>query len=481
MKSSGKALAPVGPPAAPVVRRLRASDGMAFLPAALEIVETPPSPIGRSIALTLVVAFCAALAWASIGKVDMIASAQGKIIPSDRSKIVQPFEIGVVRAIHVKDGQIVKVGDVLIELDPTISGAELRHLQSDLVSAELDVARLQAALADGDPLAAFHPPDGAEGLLATQRQLLIDQISEQHAKLAALDGQRAQREAEQVIYAATVAKIQALIPILQQRVDIRKYLMDRGDGSKVTYLENLSQLVEQQKELGVQQGHFQEAEAARAAIIEQRNQAVEEYRRTRLAELATAEAKAAGLGQDVLKASEKSRLQVLRAPVDGTVQQLAVHTIGGVVTPAQALLEIVPADTRLEIEAMVQNRDVGFVRAGQSAEIKVDTFTFTRYGLLHGTVLNVSADSIDRNKPVLDSGNKANSANSDSTSEPQGHEFVYAARVSLDRTSMDVEGNNVPLSPGMAVTVEIKTGAQRVITYLLSPLLRFRQEGLRER
>jgi hemolysin D len=481
MKSSGRALAPAGLPVAPVARRLRPADGMAFLPAALEIVETPPSPIGRAIALTLIAAFCVALAWASIGKVDMIASAQGKIIPSGRSKVVQPFEIGVVRAIHVKDGQTVKAGDVLIELDPTISDAEMRHLQSDLVSAQLDVARLRATLADGDPLAAFRPPDGApEGLLATQRQLLIDQTSEQRAKIAVLDRQRAQREAERATYAATIAKIEAMIPILQQRTDIRKYLMEREVGSKVIYLENLTQLVEQQKELGVQQSHLQEAEAALAAVIETREQAVKEYRRTRLGELATAEAKAAGLAQDVVKASEKSRLQILRAPVDGTVQQLAVHTIGGVVTPAQALLEVVPLDSRLEIEAMVQNHDVGFVHAGQEAEIKVDTFSFTKFGLLHGTVLNVSADSIDRNKPPSENG-KANPANSDSASEPQGHELVYATHVSLDRTEMEVDGKNVLLSPGMAVTVEIKTGAQRVITYLLSPLLRFKQESLRER
>jgi len=300
---------------------------------------------------------------------------------------VQPFETGVVCGIHVSDGQTVKAGDVLIELDPTINDAELRHLQSDLVAAQLDVARLHAALADGDPLAAFDPPDGAPvGLLATERQLLLDQTGEQRAKLAALDRQRAQREAERGTYAATIAKIEAMIPILQQRVDIRKYLMERETGSKVIYLENLSQLVEQQKELGVQQSHLHEAEAALAAVIETRQQAVEEYRRMRLGERATAEAKAAGLAQDVVKASEKSRLQVLRAPVDGTVQQLAVHTVGGVVTPAQALLEVVPLDSRLEIEAMVQKRDIGFVRAGQEAEIKVDTFNFTKYGLLHGTV-----------------------------------------------------------------------------------------------
>jgi hemolysin D len=134
-------LTAVALPTAPAARRLRPVDGVAFLPAALEIVETPPSPIGRAIALTVIAAFCAALAWASLGKVDIIAAAQGKIIPSGRSKIVQPFEIGAVRAIHVKDGQTVKAGDVLIELDPTISDAELRHLRSDLVAAQLDVAR----------------------------------------------------------------------------------------------------------------------------------------------------------------------------------------------------------------------------------------------------------------------------------------------------------------------------------------------------
>jgi hemolysin D len=247
MKSSGNALAPAGLPAAPVARRLRPVDGMAFLPAALEIVETPPSPIGRAIALTVIAAFCAALAWASLGKVDMIASAPGKIIPSGRSKIVQPFDTGVVRAIHVQDGQTVKAGDVLIELDPTISDAELRHLQSDLVMAQLDVARLRASLAEGNPLAAFHPPEAAPaGLLATERQSLLDQTGEQRAKLAALDRQRAQREAERATDGATIAKIEAMIPILQQRVDIRKYLMERETGSKVTYLENLTQLVEQQ-------------------------------------------------------------------------------------------------------------------------------------------------------------------------------------------------------------------------------------------
>jgi hemolysin D len=175
-------------------------------------------------------------------------------------------------------------------------------------------------------------------------------------------------------------------------------LMDKQLGSKVTYFETLQLLVEQQEELSVQKSHLREAEAAVAAIRETRGQAVAEYQRTISDELAKSEQKANGLTQDLIKAEQKTRLQLLTAPVDGVVQQLAIHTVGGVVTPAQSLLVVVPSDSRLEIEAMVSNRDIGFVHPGQGAEIKIDTFNFTRYGLLHGEVLSVSQDAITRDR-----------------------------------------------------------------------------------
>jgi len=457
----------------------RARDEIAFLPAALEIVETPPSPIGRAISLTIALLFALALAWASIGQVDIVATATGKIVPSGRTKIVQPLEIGTVRAIHVEDGQAVKAGQVLIELDPTTSNADLEHLESDLMASRLDVARLRAALAPGDdPVAAFDPPpDAPQNLVATQRQLLQSLDAEQRAKLASLDRQRAGKTAERQSYADTVAKLEAMIPILQQRVDIRKYLADQGYGSKITYLETLSDLVQQQKELPVEQSHLAEAGAALQAIDDARAQSIQEYRRTRYAELAAAEQKEAGLAQDVIKAKERSRLQVLSAPVDGVVQQLAVHTIGGVVTPAQPLLEIVPQDSKIEVEAMVSNLDVGFVHEGQPAEVKVDTFNFTKYGLLHGVVESVSADAVTQQSQQ--SPQQARSQQSESTPDPGS--LSYAARVSLDQTAMNIDGRNVRLAPGMAVTVEIKTGQRRVISYLLSPLMRFQHESLRER
>ncbi len=426
----------------PIVRARRHE--LAFLPAALEIVERPPSPLGRVISATIILIFCLALAWASFGKIDIVASAQGKIIPSGRSKIIQPFETGVVRAIHVRDGQSVKAGDLLIELDTTISQAERNHIQSDLVAARLDIGRLRAALADGpDPLADFQAPDGASpALIAMQQQYLTNQTDEHRSKIAALE---------------------------------------RKLGSKLVYLTDLQDLVSQQQELIVQQSRLREAEAALAAIQETRAQTLSEYRRGLSSDLAAAETKAGALQHDLVKAQERVRLQTLAAPLDGVVQQLAVHTVGGVVTPAQALIVVVPSESRLEIEAMLSNRDIGFVRPGQDAEIKVDTFNFTRYGLLHGKVLSVSQDAITRDRSALEKTNDKMPGAENATSEPKGQELLYAARVSLDRTQMEVEDKMVNLSPGMAVTVEIKTGERTVMSYLLSPLMRYKQETLRER
>ena len=454
----------------------------AFLPAALEVVETPPSPIGRAVGVTIILLFCAALVWAALGKVDVVATATGKIVVNGRTKVIQPAETGLVRAIHVRDGATVRAGDVLIELDPTINVAELDHVKSDLMAAGLEVARLRAALAtDGDTVADFTPPVGAsQQLVEMQRQLLASQTAEHAAKLAEIRSQLARKDAERETIAAAIAKLHATIPLLQERVDVRKFLYDKEIGSKITYLTELQDLVGQQHDVLVQQSKLHEAEAAVAELTQARVKAESEYRRTLYDDLAKAQQRASGLAQDVIKGEQKARQQILAAPVDGVVQQLAVHTIGGVVTPAQVLAVIVPLDANLEISANVSNRDIGFVVPGQSAAIKVDTFNFTRYGLLHGRVLGISRDSIANDRRD-DKARGQPSGAEGASSEPKDQELVYAARVSLDRSEMEIEGRSVELSPGMAVTVEIKTGSRRIISYLLSPLVRYHQEVLRER
>lgn len=460
----------------------RRAEEIAFLPAALEITETPPSPIGRAVGLSLIVLACVALAWAAWGTIDIVATATGRVVSSGRSKVVQPFETGVVRAIHVQDGQSVKSGDVLIELDPTVNAAERDRLHDDLMAERLNIARLRAALAAGeDAPADFVAPEDADPMLvATQRQLLANQVSEHRAKLAALSRQEAQKDAEHQTIAATIHKLDALLPVTLQRVDIRKTLMEKEIGSKLTYYETLQLQIEQQEELRVQSSRLKEAEAAVAAIRETRTQAVAEYRKSLSDELAKSEQKANGVARDLIKAQQRTRLQQLTSPVDGVVQQLAVHTVGGVVTPAQSLLVIVPSDTRLEVEAMISNRDIGFVEAGQGAAIKIDTFNFTRYGLLEGRVLSVSQDAIIRDRPPERGGDRTLGTQHDS-SEPDGQELSYSASISLDRTQMQVDDRLVSLSPGMAVTVEIRTGSRTILSYLLSPLRRYRHEIMRER
>ncbi|MDR6661797.1 HlyD family type I secretion periplasmic adaptor subunit [Tardiphaga sp. 37S4] len=455
---------------------------LAFLPAALEIVETPPSPIGRAVAYTIASIFTFALIWATFGTVDIVATAPGKFVPSGRTKSIQPLEAGVIRAISVTDGQAVRSGDPLIAFDATMSTAELGHLKSDLLGSELDVARLKAALNKAlNPLTAFAPPDHAPlALVEMHRRFLISQTAEQAAKLATINGQIAQKEAERATSKALSEKLRAVLNPLQQRVEIREQLFQKGLGSKINYLTELQDLVTQRQELTVQDSRHSEAEAAIAVLVEMRTKAVAEYERSLFEELAKAEQKVAGLTQDVIKAERRTALQTLTAPIDGTVQQLAVHTVGGVATPAQTLMLIVPEDSRLEIEANISNRDIGFVEPGQDVAIKVDTFNFTRYGLLSGKILSISKDAITRNKPPA-RGVDSSPATDTASSEPAGQELVYSARISVDRKQMDVENRTVDLSAGMAVTAEINIGSRRIISYIMSPLLRYKQESLRER
>lgn len=264
---------------------------------------------------------------------------------------------------------------------------------------------------------------------------------------------------------------------------MREKVMKMQFGNKIAHLEAQLKLTDQRHELQVQERRAVEVAAARKALEAQREQARAEYVRGIMTELAEAEPKVAQFSEDLVKAEKRMRDQLLRAPLDGTVQQMALHTIGGVVTPAQALMVVVPAGAGIEIEAMIPNKDIGFVREGDEAEVKIDTFNFTRYGLLRGRVIGVSQDAVMRDKPAGGTGNndRQSSGQSARSSEPPGQELLFAARIALDSTRMQVDNRVVDLAPGMATTVEIRTGRRRIIEYLLSPLLRYRQESLRER
>ena len=432
---------------------------MAFMPAALEIMETPASPLGRALAAAIAVFFVIAVIWAVYGKMDIIATAQGKIIPSQRVKLIQPRDAGVIRAIHVKEGQAVRRGDILIEMDHTDSEADRDRLAAELMAAQIEVARLDALLKE-TPLKAFFPPDGAPAaLIERHRSYLLSQTQEHQARRESLDGEVDKRRTEAKTIASEIARINSLLPKVRERVESRRPLMTKGILSRLSFSELEEELIDLEGKLEIEQSRHEQADAAMRAAVSQRRHMDSEFRRDIHAKLSEAEQRAASLGQEHIKARENSRRQTLSAPVDGAVQQLAVHTVGGVVTPAQELMIIVPKDAHLEIEAMVLNKDIGFVHAKQAAALKVESFPFTKYGTIDGQVLTVSADAVQDEKLGL----------------------VYPARIEMAKTTMPAGDKHVNLTPGMAVTVEIKTGKRRLIEYLLAPLQEYQDESLRER
>jgi hemolysin D len=268
--------------------------------------------------------------------------------------------------------------------------------------------------------------------------------------------------------------------MLEARTKARESLSAKGYGTKMDTLSSEQDLVEHQQDLIVQQGRLTEATGQLESLREQRKQAEAEFKHTNLDKLTESEQKATSLKEQLVQAAQKYRLQTLKSPVDGTVQQLAVHTEGGVVTPAEALLQIVPADSHIEIEAMISNKDIGFVHTGQKAEVKVDTFNFTRYGLIHGQVTSVSHDAIQREKPQDKSEEKKQVGAESDSSELSGQELVYSARISLEKTQMDIDGKLTSVEPGMAVTAEIKTGKRHIISYILSPVISHTHQAFRE-
>lgn len=432
-----------------------------FLPAALALQETPVSPAPR-VAIWLLMAFALlALLWSIFGRIDVVAAAQGKIVPNDRVKTIQSVETATVKAIHVSDGQTVKAGDVVVELDATVAGADAARIENDLVTARLQAARAKALLQATDgkaPLLGTVTYASPDRKLAEQR-LLESQWLEYRSKLERIEADIARREAEFRSTEELVRKLEQTAPIARQRAEDFKRLADQNFVSRHGYLEREQARIEQEGDLAAQRGKLKEIQAALVEGNKEKSALMAETRRAIMDSLREAEQKIAANAQELIKAQQRGRLMTLSAPVDGTVQQLAVHTVGGVVTSAQPLLVIVPKDNPLEVEAFLENKDIGFVNAGQDAEIKIETFPYTKYGTIDGKVLHVSNDAINDEKRGL----------------------IYSARVKLERTAMQVENKTVNLAPGMAVTVEIKTGKRRVIEYFLSPLMQHATESLHER
>lgn len=435
-----------------------------FLPAALELQDKPAHPAPRILMWAIMGFSALALIWACFGKIDVVATASGKVIPSGKTKVIQPSETAVVKAIHVRDGQAVKAGELLIELDPTSADADVGRIQSDLTAAQVDIARARAMLVgiNNRRVPSLDPADlsGAtlDQKLAAARWLQ-GQYQEYRSSLDMVDAEIAQRQADIQSARTQVASLQQTVPIATKLAQDYEHLLQKQYIARHAYLEKEQARLDLVRQLGIQQAAVIQASAAKQEAERRRDGVTAQTQRGMLDLLQQSEQKAAGFFQDLNKARYQEALTTLEAPVEGTVQQLAIHTVGGVVTPAQQLMAIVPQRETIEIEAMFENKDIGFIHPGQPVTVKVETFTFTKYGTLNGELIDISRDAIEDEKRGL----------------------IYSGKIRLEADHLFVNGQEVRLSPGMAVTAEVKTGQRRIIEYFMSPLQQYQSESIRER
>lgn len=405
-----------------------------FLPAALSLQEKPVSPVARLLAAVLIVLVAVLIAWSILGKIDIIVNASGKIIPSGYTKTIACVDVASVRALYVEEGQQVKAGDTLIELDTSASDAERAKAAGDQTTALLQVARSRALIAAIDSGRLPQLPwvgSVPENKWQAEKMHLEAQYGDFVTKLKRIEGDIEHYG-------------EALLLATQRASDYKELLKDH-DVSYHAWLEKEQSRVEIAGQLADARNQH------RALIAETRRMAYDQENEGNKI--------AASSHQDAVRSDAHSKLLKLTSPVNGTVQQLDVHTVGGVVAAAKPLMQIVPKEARVEVEAFLENKDVGFVREGQTAEIKIDAFEYTKYGTVTGKVTKVSRDAIADEKRGL----------------------IYSTKVMLERATINVEGKEMPLSPGMSANVEIKTGDRRIIEYVLSPLMRHKRESLNER
>ncbi len=476
-------LGPLGRP----IGIVTSSDDREFLPAALEILETPAPP-GRIAFIWIACAMViAAIAWSCIAKLDIYTVAPGRVQPIGRSKIVQSLVPGKVKAILVTSGAKVHADDVLLELDPADADADREKAAGDLDNVEAEIARrhaeMEAVQSGALPVVdiAFPPNvSNADRLLA--QRVLTAELSQYEASLNTDRAKLSEALATRDKLISTIELRGHLLAVLQKQLDMKQALWAKQVGSLTQVLAAEQQLDQALTDMGSDKGQLQEAEAAVISAKRQITQLEKQFLADQADKLSAAVKQRNELTQDMIKAITNVKHTKLRAPISGTVQQLAVTTIGQVVTQGQPLLVIVPENEPLTVEALVPSSDFGFIKAGQKAVIKLDAFPFDRYGVINGQVTHISRDSVyDKDAETADANTLPQSNYWMLSPTPKTAGLVYPVWIHPDRDWIMADGKRVLLTAGMTAQIEVRTDKRRIIDYLLSPLRDIGSEAFHER
>lgn len=473
------------PPAPPRVT----GDDREFLPAAVEILETPAAPRNTAFMMTICAFAAGALTWSYFGKLDIHATAWGKVESSGRSKVVQPLEPGKIAQISVSEGTEVQAGDLLVALDDSEAKADATATQEAHVAAQAEAARRRASI---DAARAYMqgkqlPPIVFDGTVPEHIRLREQSVFDADRRfitdtLINLDRQMNQREATIQRLEMSIKNQLDAIKTAEERVGVRESSLELKVGTKINLFDARESLQRQRAQLASDRGQQNEQKTAIDELESQKSKVVSSFVADNEGKLADALRRAEELSQQRAKAAAKLLRTRLTAPIDGAVQQMSATTIGQVVTTGQQLMSIAPRERSLQVEVFVSNADIGFVHVGQRAEVKIDAFPFTRFGTVPAQVVQIAADAIEEQEAKRRQANAITSAQVPTNSTPgQPQVFVFPVRLELEQTSVDVQGRRSQLLPGMTVTAEIKTDQRRIIEYLLSPIAKITSEAMRER
>jgi hemolysin D len=459
-----------------------------FLAPALEILETPPSPVHVAFLWIICAFVVAALAWAYFGRVDIIAAAQGKFQPMGRVKVVEPLETGRVEDIRVGNGALVRAGEVLVEFDRSAALADTEGARAELASGQAEILRRKTALMSArshrfDAVPAIDwPDDVAPALRDRENQVLAADLGQLAANVASFDAEGAQKTAERDKLRQTIATQKNLVATLQERVNMRTKLVEEKAGAKAAVIDATETLQYQITQEAKQEQDLASLTAGLEVIARNSDKAVQDFISDDAEKLGDAERRVEDVEQRLAKAQAQLDHLTLRAPIAGRVQSSIITNIGQVVASGQEIMRIVPEDSGLEIQAYVRNRDIGFVSVGQEAVVKVESFPFTRYGAIKARVTRIAKDAIPEPDATAIEGDPTRVSNAAGfAGGERTQNLVFPVVLKPDAETITVDGMPEPLTSGMAVTVELKTGARRMLEYLFAPLVEVASKAMRER
>lgn len=423
-----------------------------FRPLLVEIEERPINPLGRTLLWTIIALIVLASAWLYFAKIDVVVSARGKVIPDGEIKILQPIETGVISSILVKEGEMVKEGQTLMEIDPSVTETDLESKKATLALLEMEMRRLSALIEDKP----FDIDDGRYDATdaATQQLIYLTTKLSQEQSLQMIEKQM-QQVREQI--GAAEIDIERLTKLAENAREHEERLFKVIDiVARNEYESVRKERIDYDDQIRMKRHEVSQLEVKSKELSSQKQYTIQDYNNKLLDELTAKSKEATALKVEVRAIEFKKSKQRITAPVDGYIGKLMVHTIGGVVTPAEKLISVIPKDVPLVIKATVMNQDIGFIKDGMEAAIKIDTYNFQKYGLLRGIVKHISDDSIDDEKlgPVFE---------------------VY---IEPTEKTLFVEGETVTLNSGMSVTAELKVGKRRIIEFFIYPMIRYLDEGL---